>query len=131
MDGELHVYLEPKDEDPITRVRRFTGLQPERYVPLELQAERSRRWGTRTLLYGLVVLAFFNAQAIRSWASTLTPSWASVTVRQLAEVWDDRMIAAGFDQPRADLRSGYEGAKAVTWRRLTDLRIQVVTPKPR
>lgn len=131
MDGELHVYLEPKDEDPITKVRRFTGLQPERYVPLELQAERSRRWTTRTLLYALVVLAFLNAQSIRSWASTLSPSWASVTVRQLAEVWDGRMAAVGFDQPRAALRADYEGAKAANWRRLADLRVEVVTPKPK
>jgi hypothetical protein len=131
MDGELHVYIEPRDEDPIARVRRFTGVQPERYVPLELQGERSRRWATRTLIYALVVLAFLNAQSIRSWASTLAPSWASVTIRDLAEVWEARMAAAGFDQPRAGLRSSFEGAKALTWRRLTDLRIQVVTPKPK
>lgn len=130
MDGELHAYIEPKDADPLAKVRRFAGLHPEHYVPLEIQAERSRRWTTRTLVYAAVVLAFLNSQSLRSWSSTLAPSWASLTVRQLAEVWDSRMTAAGFDQFRTGLRTDYEAAKGVGWRKLATVRIEVVTPKP-
>jgi hypothetical protein len=128
MDGEMHAFLDPDKGGPLGKVSQFTGLEPERYVPLEIQAERSRRWTSRTVLYAVLVLAIFNAHSLASWASTLEPNWASVTIRDLSEVWNQRMGAAGFDQPRAGLRSGWEGAKGLTWRRLAGTHLEVVAP---
>ena len=129
MDGEMYASLDPEKGGPLGKVGKFTGLQPERYVPIEIQAERSRRWTSRTLLYAVLVLAVLNAQSVRSWASTLAPNWASLTVRDLAEVWGARMGAAGLDEPRAGMRAGWEGAKALTWRRLAGTHVEVVQPK--
>ena len=131
MDGELHAILEADSDHPLARVSRFTGLKPEGFVPIEIQAERSRRWTTRTLVAATLLLALFNARAVTSWASTLSPNWATVTVRQLAEVWSDRMAAAGFDGPRAGMRSAWAGARALTWRQVAGLHVEVVRPKRR
>jgi len=131
MDGELHAILEAESDHPLARVSRFTGLKPEGYVPLEIQAERSRRWTTRTLLAATLLLALLNARSLSSWASTLAPSWTTVTVRELAEVWSSRMAAAGLDGPRADMRSAWQGAKALTWRQVGGIHITVVKPRKR
>lgn len=131
MDGELQAFRAPDKGTALDRIKRFTGLQPEGYVPLEVQAERSRRWTSRTLLFAVLVLGFTNAHSLQSWASTLAPNWASMTVRDMAEVWGQRMADAGFDGPRAGLRAGYEEAKTVTWKRLAGARLEVVAPKKR
>ena len=131
MDGELHATLEAEGDHPLAKVSRFTGLKPEGYVPIEIQAERSRRWSTRALLAATLVLALLNARSISSWASTLAPSWTTVTVRELAEVWSSRMAAAGLDEPRAGMRSAWQGAKALTWRQLFGMHVEVVKPKGR
>jgi hypothetical protein len=131
MDGELHAILEPESDHPLAKVGRFTGLKPEGYVPIEIQAERSRRWTTRTVLAATLLLAVFNARSLSSWASTLAPTWGSVTVRELAEVWSSRMAAAGLDAPRAGMRSAWQGAKALTWRQLGGLHVELVKPHKR
>jgi hypothetical protein len=131
MDGELHAILEPESDHPLARVGRFTGLKAEGYVPIEIQAERSRRWTTRTLLAATLVLALLNARSLSSWASTLAPTWGSVTVRELADVWSGRMAAAGLDGPRAGMRSAWQGGKALTWRQVGGLHVEVVKPHKR
>jgi hypothetical protein len=131
MDGELHAILEAGSDHPLARVGRFTGLKPEGYVSVETQAERSRRWTTRTLLAATLVLALMNARSISSWASTLAPTWGSVTVRELAEVWTGRMAAAGLDGPRAGMRSAWQGAKALTWRQIGGIHVELVKPRKR
>jgi hypothetical protein len=128
VDGEHHAIIEPDGDHPLARVSRFTGLKPEGFVPLEIQAERSRRWTSRTLVTATLLLAVFNAHAIQSWASTLAPNWATVTIRELADVWGARMGAAGLDAPRRGMRSAWEGAKAVTWKQVGGARVEVVQP---
>jgi hypothetical protein len=113
----------------VEAVGRFTGLEPERFVSMEAQAERSRRWATRTLMWAVLLLAVCNARAMQTWASTLPPNWASVTARALAAVWGERMAAAGLDRPRAVVHDAYSGAKAVTWRQVGGVRMDVVNPK--
>lgn len=130
MDGELHAILEA-GSDHLAKVGRFTGLKPEGYVPIEIQAERSRRWSTRTLVAATLLLAILNARSMTSWASTLAPNWTSVTVRELAEVWSGRMAAAGLDGPRAGMRAVWQGAKALTWRRLGRVHVELVKPHRR
>src|ERR1700750_2981643 len=125
MDGELHAILEA-GSDRLAKVSRFTGLKPEGYVPIEIQAERSRRWTTRTLLAATLVLALLNARSVQSWASTLPPTWTSVTVRELPEVWSGRRAAAGLDEPRAGLRSAWQGARALSWRRVGGVHVELV-----
>jgi hypothetical protein len=131
MDGELHTIRKAQSDHPLARVSRLAGLKPEGYVPIEIQAERSRRWTTRTLLAAVLVLVVLNAHAFTSWASTLSPNWTSVTLRQLAEVWSGRMAAAGLDGPRAGMRSAWQGAKALTWRRVGGIHVEVVEPRKR
>jgi hypothetical protein len=129
--GEAQGQAQIKPE-PISRVEalsRFTGIAPERYVSLELQAERSRRWTTRTLICATLLLAVFNSRAITTWASTLPPSWLGVTMRGLAGVWGERMASAGLNRPRDATHSAYEGAKALTWRQLGGVRVEVVAPR--
>jgi hypothetical protein len=128
MDGELHAILDVESDHPIARARRFAGLKPEGYVTLEVQAERSRRWTSRTLLTATVLLLVFNAHALESWASTLAPNWTTLTIRQLAEVWAGRMAAGGFDEPRADLRASWEGARKLTWRQVAGTHVELVRP---
>jgi hypothetical protein len=132
MDGDWTGGDAQTKPEPLSRVEalsRFTGITPERYVPLELQAERSRRWTTRTLICAVLLLAVFNSRSISTWASTLPPNWLGVTVRDLAGVWGGRMAAAGLNRPRDATHSAYEGAKALTWRQLGGARVEVVTPK--
>lgn len=131
MDGEHHAIIEPEGDSALAKVSRFTGLKAEGFVSLEIQAERSRRWTTRTIVWATLLLAVFNAHAIQSWASTLSPNWASLTVRELAEVWNVRMAAAGFDVPRAGMRQGWEAAKAISWKQVAGARVEVVQPKAR
>jgi hypothetical protein len=131
MDGELHAILEADSDHPLAKVGRFTGLKPEGYVPIEIQAERSRRWTTRTLLAATLVLGLLNARSFSSWASTLEPTWGSVTVRELAEVWSSRMAAAGLDGPRAGMRQAWQDAKALSWRQVVGVHLEVVEPRKR
>jgi hypothetical protein len=128
MDGELHAILDPESDHPVAKVTRFAGLKPERYVPLEIQAVRARRWTSRSLLTATALLLLFNAHALQSWASTLAPSWTTLTVRQLTDVWAGRMAAAGLDQPRSDMRAAWEGAKKVTWKQVAGTHVEVVRP---
>ena len=70
---------------------------------------------THVIIMVAVAMAFFNGAAIRTWASTLPPDWTTETIRQLAQVWTDRLAVAGFDVPRAAVRQTYEAQKAKGW----------------
>lgn len=91
-------------------LRRVSGYDPgaEAEEEDELAAARTQRWAGRTILFATVVLAFVNAPAIKSWASTLDPSFASETVRKLAGDWTDSMAQAGLEEPRRAIRRGYD-----------------------
>lgn len=91
-------------------LRRVTGYDPgaEDEEEDELAAARTQRWAGRTILFATVMLAFVNAPSIKSWASTLDPSFASETVRRLADVWTDSMAQAGFEEPRRAIGRGYD-----------------------
>lgn len=91
-------------------LRRVTGYDPgaENEDEDDLAAARTQRWAGRTILFATVMLAFVNAPSIKSWASTLDPSFASETVRRLADVWTDSMAQAGFEEPRRTIRRGYD-----------------------
>lgn len=132
MDGDRSSDVTPNPSEPVTpmeAISRFTGLTPEAWVPVEVQAERSRRWATRTLVFATLFLALCNARAIRSWASTLPPDWGGVTARALSQVWGERMAAAGLDRPRSATQAGYDAAKGLTWRQVAGTRVEVVKPK--
>ena len=81
----------------------------------EIAADRARRWTAHVIIAVALVMAFFNGPAIRTWASTLPPDWTTETIRQLAQVWTDRLALAGFDAPRATVHEAYESGKSVGW----------------
>ncbi len=95
-------------------LRKFSGYDPgaEDEEEDELAAARTQRWAGRSILFATILLAFFNAPSIKSWASTLDPSQPSEIVRKLAGDWDDSMQQAGFEEPRRAVRRGYDNWKA-------------------
>jgi hypothetical protein len=94
-------------------LRQVSGYDPgaEDEEEDDLAAARTQRWTGRTILFATVMLAFVNAPSIKSWASTLDPSFASETVRRLADVWTGSMAQAGFEEPRRAIRRGYDAWK--------------------
>lgn len=95
-------------------LRRVSGYDPgaEDEEEDELAAARTQRWAGRTILFAAIILAFVNAPSIKSWASTLDPSFASETIRKLAGDWDDSMSQGGFEEPRRAVRRAYDTWKA-------------------
>jgi hypothetical protein len=77
----------------------------------ELAAGRTRRWAGRVVLFATITLALLNVQSVRTWSETLPPGWGSETVRQLADVWDQRTALLGLDEPRKAIHDAYEGLK--------------------
>jgi hypothetical protein len=95
-------------------LRKVSGYDPGAEDEDEdvLAAARTQRWAGRSILFAVIILAFLNAPSIKSWASTLDPSFASETVRKLAGDWDDSMSQAGFEEPRRAVRRAYDRWKA-------------------
>jgi hypothetical protein len=93
----------------------FVDHEPTPAEADEITADRARRWTTSTLLVATVMLLFLNAASLRTWASTLPPDWTTETLRQLAQVWTDRIAIAGFDAPRNAIHEAYEAQKAARW----------------
>jgi hypothetical protein len=81
----------------------------------QVLAERTRRWTSRTIAFAALTLLFLNAESIRSWSSTLEPSWATETLRLVAGEWADRLKTVGLDQPRQSIHDAYESQKTKTW----------------
>ena len=101
----------------IAVLRTVTGYDPgaEDEEEDELAAGRTQRWAGRTILFAVLTLAVLNAPSIRSWATTLSPSWASETIVQLADVWNTRTATAGLQAPRDAVTKTYGGWKAAKW----------------
>ncbi len=98
----------------IAFARRASGYDPggQDEPTDELAARRTRRWAVRTVLFATLTLALLNAESLRSWATTLPPTWGSQTIRALADVWSTRTAAAGLDAPRKTLHDAYRGLKS-------------------
>ncbi len=94
-------------------LRRASGYDPgaEDEAHDELAAGRTHRWVGRVVLYAALTLLIFNAVSLHSWATTLPPGWASETVLELADTWNDRLSMLGLDRPRKAIRDTYEGWK--------------------
>ena len=101
----------------VAYLRTATGYDPgaEDEEDDELAAGRTQRWAGRTILFATLVLAVLNAPSIKSWATTLSPSWASETVVELADVWNKRTAAAGLQAPRDAVTRTYQSWKAAQW----------------
>lgn len=91
------------------------GDRAEVYEDDEAIAERARRWTTRTIAVAALFLLVFNAQSLKSWASTLPPTWGSETLRLVAGEWADRIAEAGLDQPHKQAHDLYEAQKERKW----------------
>jgi hypothetical protein len=107
----------PPEPDGFERLvagaRRVSGYDPgaEEEADDDLAASRTQRWAGRTILVATLVLLFLNVASIRTWASTLSPTWASGTISMLAEVWSARTAELGLDAPRRAIRDTYDGLK--------------------
>lgn len=100
-------------ERMVAGLRRLSGYDPgaDDEELDELAAARTRRWAGRVVLFATLTLAILNAPSLRSWASTLPPGWGSETIREIADLWDQRLAMVGLDQPRKAIHDLYEGWK--------------------
>jgi hypothetical protein len=87
------------------------GDRSEVYEDDEATAERARRWTTRTIAVAALTLLVLNAPSLKTWASTLPPTWGSETLRQISGDWADRLAEIGLDEPRRSMHDAYEGLK--------------------
>lgn len=81
----------------------------------DLAADRAQRWTASVIILLAILMALFNSAAIRSWTTTLPPDWTTETLRQLSQVWTDRIAVAGLDEPRAALRNVWTRARDAGW----------------
>lgn len=118
--AELEPAASPPEPQPdgferlVAVARQVTGYDPaaEDEAHDELAAGRTRRWAGRTIFFATLMLAFLNAASIKSWASTLSPSWADDTVALMANLWSDRTSRIGLDRPRDAVADAYKRMKA-------------------
>jgi len=106
---------EPPDafERMVGGLRRMSGYDPgaDDEAHDELSAGRTRRWISRTILFATLTLLVLNGASLHSWATTLPPGWATETVRELVDTWNDRMSMIGLDRPRKAIHDEYESWK--------------------
>ena len=116
-----HAHVSDPAPDAFARMVAFlrtaTGYDPgaEDEEDDELAAGRTQRWAGRTILFATLLLAVLNAPSIKSWATTLSPSWASETVVELTDVWNKRTAAAGLQAPRDAVAKTYQSWKTAKW----------------
>ncbi len=79
-------------------------------------ADRSgKAWAGTVIAVMLMVLAATNMISVERWAASQPPGWATETVRQIADLWDDRMAEAGLTAPREALAASYSEVKTTEW----------------
>lgn len=100
----------------VEALRRLSGYDPgaEDEEHDELAAGRTQRWAGRVVLFTTLILAIFNAPSLHSWATTLPPGWGSETIREIADVWNQRLAMLGLDEPRQAIHDTYESWKGKT-----------------
>ena len=114
---ELQPVLHEEQPDAFERMvellRRLSGYDPgaDDEENDELTAGRTQRWAGRVVLFATLLLAILNAPSLHSWATTLPPGWGSETIREIADVWNQRLAMVGLDQPRKAIHDTYEGWK--------------------
>jgi hypothetical protein len=77
----------------------------------ELTADRTRRWTTRTIIVAALFMLVFNAHSLQVWSAAMKPNWATQTIREISNIWADRVAQLGLDEPRARVREAYERLK--------------------
>lgn len=76
----------------------------------EILAARDRRWASRVIVIVGVLMLVFNGASIQNWARQQAPSWFTVTVQQVADVWMAQVSQLGADRPRQGIRDAYQDA---------------------
>lgn len=69
------------------------------------------RWTTEVIVAATLVLALFNANAIRGWAYQLDSNDFTARVVAAAEGWHDATDALGLNRPVAATRAGWQSVK--------------------
>ncbi|CAN5136994.1 hypothetical protein BH10PSE2_BH10PSE2_05080 [soil metagenome] len=107
---DLSIAHRPVREHPLAILGRFAF--PAAPPPDEEGvAARDRRWTSRAIMIGVVLLLVFNAASIQNWARQQPPGWITATVQQLADVWTAQIAQLGADQPRQIVRDAYRHAQ--------------------
>ena len=107
---DLAVEHGPTRENALVALGRF-AFPPSPPLDDEGVAARDRRWTSRTVMMAAVFLMVFNAVSPLNWSRQQPPGWVPETVRQLSEVWTDRLAVFGVDQPRQGAREAWEAAR--------------------
>lgn len=76
---------------------------------------RTRIWTGRVMAVIALALLLLNASALERWAARQPPGWASETLRQISDVWNDRTGLAGFDGPRTFVQARREDLLGLSW----------------
>lgn len=69
------------------------------------------RWTSEVILVATLVLALFNATAIRGWAYQLDSSDLTARVVTAAEGWYEKTDALGLNRPVAAIHAGWQSVK--------------------
>ncbi|HYE48594.1 MAG TPA: hypothetical protein VEB20_03315 [Azospirillaceae bacterium] len=100
----------PTRENALVALGRF-AFPPAPPLDDEGVAARDRRWTSRTVMVATTFLLVFNAVSPLNWARQQPPGWIPETVRQLSEVWTDRLAVFAVDQPRQGVREAWDAAR--------------------
>jgi hypothetical protein len=80
---------------------------PDPPVPLP----HGLKWTSLVIAWASLVLALFNAHAIRGWSYQLPPGAASAQVVNAAESWFDTVDQAGLNRPVEAMHAWWQGAR--------------------
>ena len=85
---------------------------------------RTRIWTGRVMAIIAVLLLLLNGSALERWAARQPPGWASETLRQISDVWNERTGLAGFDGPRDWVQDRRQDLLNLSWSDLSTWRAQ-------
>jgi hypothetical protein len=69
------------------------------------------RWASQVIAVATLVLAVFNAHALRGWSYQLAPNDYSARIVTIAEAWYDLADQAGLNRPFEAMHAAWQSAK--------------------
>jgi hypothetical protein len=78
-------------------------------------ARRALVWTSTAIAMATAFLFVFNAQSMKSWSASLTPTETTAKLVGLTAAWDDEMAKFGVTAPRDWMHGAWGGLRAKTW----------------